>query len=100
MAEAMNTRGGQSLGRAVADVPPPLEGPAINSVTRYLSRKLMDEMMATWSSPPPAAATSAQAPSAPSTPPPVPSAARPSNPNDNAPREMRPAPASPPATQP
>lgn len=100
MAEAMNTRGGQSLGRAVADVPPPLEQTTINSVTRYLSRKLMDEMMATWSSPPPAAAPSAPTSAAPQTPPPVPSSARGSTANDNAAREMRPLPSSPPATQP
>jgi hypothetical protein len=84
--EAMNTRGGQSLGRAVADVPPPLEEPTINSATRYVSRKLMDEMMATWSSPAPAAPPSGAAPSSTLVP--------------DSTRGMRPAPSSPPVTQP
>src|SRR5206468_11140506 len=51
--EAMNTRGGQSLGRAVVDIPPPLDKPQINRFTRYLARKLMDDMTAAWLAPPP-----------------------------------------------
>ncbi len=53
ISEAMNTKGGQSIGRAVVDVPPPLEKTAINRSTRFLARKLMDDMIQTWSSPPP-----------------------------------------------
>jgi hypothetical protein len=52
VAEAMNTRGGQSIGRAVVDVPPPLEKQTINRYTRFLARKLMDDMISTWSAPP------------------------------------------------
>lgn len=56
--EAINTRDGQSIGRAVVDMPPPLEKTRINEYTRFLARKLMDEMTQTWShyGPPPAAA--------------------------------------------
>ena len=54
IAEAMNIRGGESIARAVVDVNPPLERPAINQTTRYLARKLMDGMLLTWSAPPPA----------------------------------------------
>jgi hypothetical protein len=54
IAEAMNTKGGQSIGRAVVDVPPPLEKTTINRSTRFLARKLMDDMIQTWSAPPPA----------------------------------------------
>jgi hypothetical protein len=53
IAEAMNTKGGQSIGRAVVDVPPPLEKTTINRSTRFLARKLMDDMIQTWSAPPP-----------------------------------------------
>lgn len=48
VAEAMNIRGGQSLGHAVVDVPPPLEKVTINRYTRFLARKLMDGMTGTW----------------------------------------------------
>lgn len=48
IAEAMNIKGGQSIGRAVLDVPPPLDKPEINKYTRFLARKLMDGMLATW----------------------------------------------------
>lgn len=61
LAEAMNVRGGESIGRAVVDVPPPLEKTKINKYTRYLARKLMDDMAETWAAapaePPPAPAT-------------------------------------------
>jgi hypothetical protein len=53
VAEAMNTKGGQSIGRAVVDALPPLEKTQINKYTRYLARKLMDDMTMTWSAPPP-----------------------------------------------
>jgi hypothetical protein len=54
LAEAINTRGGESIGRAVVDVPPPLEKTQINDYTRYLARKLMDDMSETWRAAPPA----------------------------------------------
>jgi hypothetical protein len=53
VAEAMNIKGGQSLGRAVVDMSPPLEKTQINRYTRYLARKLMDDMTQTWMAPPP-----------------------------------------------
>ncbi len=46
--EAMNTRGGRSLARAVVDVPPPLEKTQINDYTRFLARKMMDDLADTW----------------------------------------------------
>lgn len=49
IAEAVNIkRGGQSIARAVVDVPPPLDKPKINKFTRFLARKLMDGMIGTW----------------------------------------------------
>jgi hypothetical protein len=61
IAEAMNTRGGESLGRAVVDIPPPLEKTTLNRYTRFMARKLMDEMINAWlNNPPPRNA--AQAP--------------------------------------
>ena len=48
IAEAINTRGGQSVARAVVDVPPPLEKTQINRSTRFLARKLMDGMTNAW----------------------------------------------------
>jgi len=59
--EAMNIKGGQSLARAVVDVPPPLEKTQINKYTRFCARKLMRDMTATWSAPPPAPMTNAPA---------------------------------------
>jgi hypothetical protein len=53
VAEAMNTRGGQSIGRAVVDVPPPLEKTTINRYTRFLARKIMADMTDSWLAPPP-----------------------------------------------
>ena len=53
IAEAINTTGGESIGRAVVDVPPPLDKPQINEYTRYLARKLMSDMTRTWSYPHP-----------------------------------------------
>lgn len=60
IAEALNTRGGESIGRAVVDVPPPLEKTTINRYTRFLARKLMDGMLGTWSAPPAPAAPATQ----------------------------------------
>lgn len=51
--EAFNIQGGQSIGRAMVDMPPPLEKTTINKYTRFLARKLMDDMISTWSAPPP-----------------------------------------------
>jgi hypothetical protein len=49
VAEAINVgRGGQSIGRAVVDVPPPLDKQRINKFTRFLARVLMDRMIGTW----------------------------------------------------
>jgi hypothetical protein len=48
IAEAINVRGGQSIGRAFVDVPPPLDKRQINTYTRYLARKLMDDMTGAW----------------------------------------------------
>jgi hypothetical protein len=50
--EAMNIKGGQSIGRAVVDVPPPLEKTTINRYTRFVARKLMDDMTGAWNAPP------------------------------------------------
>ena len=48
IAEAINIKGGQSIGRAVVDFLPPLEKTTLNKYTRYLARKLMDDMTGTW----------------------------------------------------
>lgn len=48
VAEAMNLRGGESIGRAVVDVPPPLDKPQTNKYTRFIARKLMDGMIGSW----------------------------------------------------
>jgi len=52
IAEALNTRGGQSIGRAVVDIPAPLEKTTINKYTRFVARKLMDDMTGTWNNAP------------------------------------------------
>jgi len=49
VADASNLAGGESLGRAVVDVPAPLDKPQINTYTRYLARKLMADMTNAWS---------------------------------------------------
>jgi hypothetical protein len=54
IAEAINTRGGESLARAVVDVPPPLDKPAVNEYTRFLARKVMSDLSRTWTAPQPA----------------------------------------------
>jgi hypothetical protein len=53
VAEAINVQGGQSVGRAVVDMPPPLDKPRINKFTRFLARVLMDRMIGTWENMPP-----------------------------------------------
>jgi hypothetical protein len=51
VAEALNVKGGQSISRAVVDVPPPLEKTTINTYTRFMARKLMDGMIGSWLTP-------------------------------------------------
>ena len=46
--EAVNADDGRSIGRAVVDVPPPLDKPQLNKYTRFLGRRLMDQMTGTW----------------------------------------------------
>ena len=46
--EAFNTRGGESIARAVVDVAMPLEKARLNEATRFIARKLMDEMTESW----------------------------------------------------
>jgi hypothetical protein len=77
--EALNIRDGLSIGRAVVDIPPPLDKPQISTYTRYLARKIMDDMTGTWTSPQPPAAGEAQG-SAPTAAPPMPSTAPPALP--------------------
>lgn len=48
VAEAINVRGGQSIGRGVVEVPPPLDKPQLNRYTRFLARRLMDGMTGSW----------------------------------------------------
>jgi hypothetical protein len=58
IAEAINITGGDSIARAVVDIKPPLDKPQINTYTRYVARKLMDDMTGAWSNAPaPAGAT-------------------------------------------
>lgn len=52
IAEALNIKGGDSIARAVVDIPPPLDKPQINTYTRYVARKLMDDMTGAWSNAP------------------------------------------------
>lgn len=48
VADASNLAGGESIGRAVVDVPPPLDKPQLNTYTRFLARKLMQDMTGSW----------------------------------------------------
>jgi hypothetical protein len=61
------TKGGQSIGRGVVDIPPPLDKPKINKFTRFLARALMDRMIGTWENmpPPPADTRPGPAPGSP-----------------------------------
>jgi hypothetical protein len=52
-AEAINTQGGVSIGRAVYDAAYPLDKAQIDSSMRQVGRKLEDEMTGTWMAPPP-----------------------------------------------
>lgn len=64
--EAVNTRGGESIGRAVVDVPTPLEKERLNDATRFVARKLMDEMTESWNRMPVGPRTAAPVPATPS----------------------------------
>lgn len=46
--EAINIKGGQQVGRAVVDIPPPLEKTTLNRYTRYMARKLMMDLTQSW----------------------------------------------------
>ena len=54
VAEAVNTVGGESVGRANADFPGPMSAARLDAVSRYLARRLMDDMTGAWLIPPPA----------------------------------------------
>jgi hypothetical protein len=79
VAEAINVKGGESIGRAVVDMQPPLEKTTINRYTRFLARKLMDGMIGTWNGPPPPGMQQPQQ-APPQTPPPQPPPQQPSQP--------------------
>jgi hypothetical protein len=75
IAQALNTKGGQQIAQATVDVPPPMEKTTLNRFTRFVARKMMDEMTNSWnvmaSQPPPATpAAPPPQPAAPNTPPP------------------------------
>ena len=65
LAEAINTKDRVSIGRAFVDIPQPLEQAQINRYTRWLARKLMDDMTASWLAPEPGSANDKSAPPAP-----------------------------------
>ena len=46
--QAQPQLGGESLARAFVDVPPPLEKTQINKYTRFLARKIMSQLSASW----------------------------------------------------
>ncbi len=46
--ESVNTIGGESVGRAVVDLPPVLTKQVVNEYTRFVARKLMSDMTRTW----------------------------------------------------
>jgi hypothetical protein len=46
--EAVNVKGGQQVGRAVVDIPPPLEKTTLNRYARYMARKLMMDLTQSW----------------------------------------------------
>jgi hypothetical protein len=50
IADASNLAGGESIGRAFVDMPPPLDKPEIDRHTRELARHLMTEMANAWTS--------------------------------------------------
>jgi hypothetical protein len=97
IAEAINTNGGESLGRAFVDVPPPLDKPILNDSTRFLARKLMADMTAAWQAPRPPRDAEPQRDTAPAPMTPAPQNDPPQVPPANDVQEL---PASPPTTQP
>ncbi len=52
VAEAINTLGGESVGRANADFSGPMSAARLDDVSRYLARRLMDDMTGAWIIPP------------------------------------------------
>ena len=48
VAEAVNTDDGRQIGRSVVDVPPPIDKLQLNKYTRFVARRLMDQMTRTW----------------------------------------------------
>lgn len=54
-AESINMMGGESIGRATVLIPPPLSSEQVNKFTRFVARKLMSDMIQTWSGPGPGA---------------------------------------------
>src|SRR5712671_4791777 len=60
--EALNIKGGQQVGRAVVDIPPPLEKTTLNRYTRFMARKLMMDMTQSWTSTEPGRAAPAPQP--------------------------------------
>jgi len=76
VAEAINVKGGESLGHVSLELPTPLDRYEINNATRYMVRKLMQDMVGSWttgpSTPPPGVTPSSGTPPQPSAPAPVP----------------------------
>lgn len=98
IAEAINTRGGESIGRAVVDIPPPLTKQGINRYTRFIARKLMDDMTGAWLNTPPGTKTTDLPSAAPSAPAPNPAPTPPAEqgPSSPAPSISAPGPSAPP----
>lgn len=65
VAEAINTMGGESIGRANADFPGPMSAARLDAVSRYLARRLMDDMTGAWLVPAPEAQPPSTQPSGP-----------------------------------
>ncbi|HSI34637.1 MAG: hypothetical protein ACAI43_16255 [Phycisphaerae bacterium] len=63
--EAVNVKGGQQIGRAMVDMPLPMEKTTVNRYARWVGRKLMADMTATWSSTEPARPAEPAKPEAP-----------------------------------
>jgi hypothetical protein len=63
IAEAVNVRGGESIGHASVEMPTPVDRYKMNDFTRFLTRKLMHEMAGSWTGAP-AAAPANSAPAA------------------------------------
>jgi hypothetical protein len=88
LCEAINIKGGESIAAAAVDVPPPLEGTVIKKYTRFMGRRLIDQMTKTWSyGPPPGVRQPPAGMQSPVIPPPP----------SNAPQTTTPAPVPPPA---